>query len=80
MFIRHVKGFQASNIDLSLMKDDLRPAFLLNDVKDAMFRFLKVPRVQAVPTFVLKNVEEFSVHESQPVPDANLYKVEKKSF
>jgi hypothetical protein len=80
MFARHVKGLRMNDVELSLMKADFRSAFILDDVKDAMFRFLKVPRVQAVPTFVLKNVEEFSVHESQPVPDANLYKVEKKSF
>jgi polygalacturonase len=80
MFVRHVKGFVASNIELGLLQDDLRPAFFLNDVKGAEFRFLKVPRYQNVSTFVLKKVEEFSVYRSQPVPDAQLEQVESKSF
>ena len=80
MFVRHVKGFKATNVELGLMKDDLRPAFLLNDVKDAMFRFLKVPRVAEMPTFVLKNVEDFSVRDSRPVPDTSFSTAEKQSF
>ena len=80
MFARHVKGLELNNVQLSLMKDDLRPAFILDDVKDAMFRFLKVPRVQDVPTFMLRNVEDFTVHQSRPVPDTHLDKVEKQSF
>ena len=80
MFVRHVKGLVANNVELSLMKDDLRPAFILDDVKGATFRFLKVPRYQNVSTFILKNVEDFSVYRSQPVPDAQLEQVESKSF
>ncbi|HUJ11831.1 MAG TPA: glycosyl hydrolase family 28-related protein [Verrucomicrobiae bacterium] len=80
MFLRHVKGFRATDIELSLMKDDFRPAFLLTDVKDAVFRFLGVPRVAKVPTFVLRDVEDFSVRESRPVPNTNLQKAEKRSL
>ena len=80
MFARHVKGLEVDNVELSLMKEDLRPAFILDDVKGAEFRFLKVPRYQDVSTFILKNVEDFTVHQSRPVPDAQLEQVEKKSF
>jgi polygalacturonase len=80
MFARHVKGLELNNVQLGLMKDDLRPAFILDGVLDSMFRFLKVPRVQDVPTFMLRNVEDFTVHQSRPVPDTHLDKIEKQSF
>jgi polygalacturonase len=80
MFVRHVRGLVASNVGLSLMQDDLRPAFFLNDVKGIEFRFLKVPRYQNVSTFVLTNVDDFTVYRSGPVPDAHLEQVESKSF
>jgi len=80
MFARHVKGLDVNNVEMGLMKDDLRPAFILDHVKSAEFNFLKVPRVQDVSTFVLKHVEDFTVYRSRPVPDAQLDQVEKKSF
>jgi hypothetical protein len=36
-FIRHVKGIEVSDVEVSYMKEDLRPSFVLNDVKDADF-------------------------------------------
>ena len=80
MFARHVRGLELSNVEISFMKDDLRPAFMLDDVKGAEFRFIKAPRVADVPTFVLKNVEDFTVYQSRPVPDTRLERVEQKSF
>src|SRR5439155_11744256 len=41
-FIRHVKGIELNNVQVTPMKPDARPPFVLNDVKDADFH-----RVQA---------------------------------
>jgi polygalacturonase len=71
-FIRHVKGIELNNIQVSYMKEDLRPSFLLSDVKGADFQHIKAQRATGVPTFVLKNVEDFSIHQSLPVPDTRL--------
>ena len=80
MFVRHVKGLEVSNVELGVMKPDLRPAFVLDDVKRAEFRFLKVPRYQNISAFVLNHIEDFAVHQSYPVPDVRLDQIEKTSF
>jgi polygalacturonase len=71
-FIRHVKGIEMNNVQVSYMKEDLRPSFLLNDVKGADFQHIKAQRATGVPTFVLKDVEDFSIHQSLPVPDTRI--------
>jgi hypothetical protein len=73
LFARHVNGIRLTDLDLSFEKQDLRPALVLDDVKGAEFRFLKSPRV-------LKNVEDFTVHQCRPVLDTHLDRVELKSF
>lgn len=40
-FIRQVKGLEMNNVEISYMNEDLRPAFILNDVKGADFTNLK---------------------------------------
>lgn len=63
-FIRHVKGIEMSDVEVSYMKEDLRPAFVLNDVKGADFYRIKAQHAPDVPTFALMNVENFSVQQS----------------
>jgi hypothetical protein len=71
-FIRHVKGLEMDNVDVSYMKDDVRPAFVLNDVKGADFHRLRAERGVNAPIFLLRDVENFSVQHSQPLPDTRL--------
>ena len=68
-FIRHVKGLEMNNVELSYMKEDLRPAFVLNDVKGADFFRVRAQRAPDVPTFTFLNVENFSVQQSAALPD-----------
>jgi polygalacturonase len=68
-FIRHVKGLEMNNVELSYMKEDLRPAFVLNDVKGADFFRVRAQREPDVPTFTFLNVENFSVQQSSSLPD-----------
>jgi polygalacturonase len=79
-FVRHVNGLEMNDVQISVMKDDLRPAFLLDNVKDADFRNLKAQHAPDVPTFVLTNVTDFEVHQSRGIPDTVLKSVDKKSF
>ena len=79
-FIRHAAGVEMSNIDIRYMKEDRRPAFVLDQVKDADFGHVKAEKASGVPTFVLRNVEGFSVNRSTPVPDMNLPKADHKEF
>jgi hypothetical protein len=79
-FIRHVKGLQMNDVEVSYLKEEARPAFLLNDVKGADFFRVRAQRATGVPTFVLNNVTDFSAQQCGPVPDTRLEHVESKKF
>jgi polygalacturonase len=79
-FIRHAKDLQMDNVEVSFIKDDLRPAFVLNDVKAVEFNNVKAQKAADVPTFVLKNVDNFSTHQCTPVADTKLDRVEEKNL
>ena len=74
-FIRHVKGLQMRDVELSYLKPDVRPPFWLNDVTGISFVNLRVQRESDVPSFVLKNVSDFSILQSWPLPDQRLERV-----
>jgi polygalacturonase len=79
-FIRHARGVELSNVEVGFMSEDLRPAFHLEDVRGATFTGVAAQKVEGVPTFVLKNVEDFSVRLSRPVPDTRVERTESKRF
>ncbi|MDQ2920693.1 MAG: right-handed parallel beta-helix repeat-containing protein, partial [Acidobacteriota bacterium] len=79
-FIRHVKGIEMSNVEVSYMKEDARPPFLLNDVIGSDFLHIKAQRGENVPTFVLKNVESFNLQQSWPLPDTRIERVESRKL
>ena len=68
-FLRHVKNISVNNVEISSLKDDARPAFVLEDVQGADFFRVRSPRVANVPTFTLNNVADFSIAHSKQVPD-----------
>jgi len=75
-----VNGIQFDNIEIRAEKEDLRPAFVLDDVEDADFFRIKVPHAAGVPTFALHNVTDFDVHMCSGVPDTQLKTVENKTL
>lgn len=80
-FVRHVKGLEMRDVEVSFAKEELRPAFVLDHVNGADLRGLKAQRAANVPVFVLKNVEDFSVQQSKGIPDTRLERVvEKKTL
>jgi len=79
-FIRHVKGIELNNVDVGFMADDFRPAFILDDVKGAEFNNVTAQNAEGVPTFVLKNVDDFKTHQCKPVPDTQIESVEQKNL
>ncbi len=60
--------------------EDARPAFVLEDVDGAEFGRIKTPVSAGVPTFALKQVRDFSVFRSKPVPDTVLAEAEKQEI
>lgn len=79
-FIRHVRGLQLSDVQVSYLRDDARPAFWLNQVKDAEFDRLRAQSNAGSPTFYLKHIENFSVQQSWPLPDTRIERTDFKKF
>ena len=59
-FIRHIKGLQMRDVEVSYLTPDQRPAFVLNDVAGAEFINVKAQKEPDVPAFVQKNVTNIS--------------------
>ncbi|MBN2215699.1 MAG: glycoside hydrolase family 28 protein [Bacteroidales bacterium] len=79
-FIRHARGIEMNNVEIGFMEEDLRPAFILDDVKDADFNHVKTQKVGDVPTFMLRMVRNFKTHNCQSVPDTKLDSIEQKEL
>ena len=79
-YVRHVKGIQFDNIEIRAAKDDLRPAFVLEDVEGADFFRIKASQAAGVPAFALRKVSDFAVHMCDGVPDTQLKTAEDESL
>lgn len=78
-YIRHVDGINMDNVEVGYMTDDQRPAFVLNDVKNADFHRVKAQHATGVPTFVLKEIEKFSTSQCL-VPDTQYEREKQKEL
>src|SRR6266571_4481967 len=79
-FIRHVRGLEMSDVAVTYLKDDARPAFILSDAKVVDLRNIKARHGQGLPSFILKDVEDFLLQQSQPLPDTKLATVKRQQF
>jgi polygalacturonase len=79
-FIRHIKGLQMRDVEVSYLSSDQRPAFWLNDVSGAEFIHVKAQRETDIPTFVLKNISNFSLQQSWPLPDQRLERADTRKL
>jgi len=79
-FIRHVKGLEMRDVEVSYLREDARPPFWLNDVIGVDFQHVKTQRSEGMPTFVLKNVADFNTHQCWPLPDTRLDRVDAKKL
>jgi polygalacturonase len=79
-FIRHVKGIEMNGVEVSYLKAELRPPFLLSDVRGADFYRIKAQRALDAPTFILKDVEKFSLQQSHPLTDKWLERAKREKL
>jgi polygalacturonase len=79
-FIRHVDGIQLNGVQVSYLKEDLRPPVVLDGVKGASFDRLRAKHGAGVPVFVLKDVADFDLRQSPGLPDTTLKNVKQKEF
>jgi len=79
-FIRHVNGLEMTGVSVSYLKDELRAPFILADAKSVELRNIKAPHGPDIPSFILKNVEDFALQQSWPLTDMRLKKVTSQQF
>jgi polygalacturonase len=79
-FVRHVNGIEFNDVHVSYLKEDLRPAFQLQEVRDAEFNHVRARHADGIPSVVLRTVEDFAVRNSPGLADAKLKSVERKEF
>ena len=79
-YIRHVKRIGIKDVEIRPMQPDMRPGFVLEDVSGAELIHVKLPQTPEVPSVVLKNVKDFSVTQSKPLPDAQVESAEQKTL
>ena len=62
------------------LKDEMRPALLLDSVTHAAFDQLRAQHAPGVPSILLKNVTDFELRHSRDLPDTTLKSVQEKSL
>ena len=79
-FIRHVHGLELNGVEVTSLKDDARAPFILFDAKSVDLRNIKAQHAAGVPSFILKDVEDFSIQQSYPLRDVRLRKVTRQQL
>ncbi|MBC7401070.1 MAG: right-handed parallel beta-helix repeat-containing protein [Mucilaginibacter sp.] len=79
-FIRNVKDLKMSDVEVSFMKDDFRPAFVLDNVDGADFQHVRAQKADGAAMFMLNKVKNFKIFNSDQVPNTKLAEVDKKEL
>lgn len=79
-FIRHVKDLKMSDVEVSFIKPDLRPAYFLEDIDGADFQHIRASKIEGAATFMLKHVKDFNIYNSKLIPDTVLNDVAAKEL
>jgi polygalacturonase len=79
-FIRHVKGIQMASVEVSFDKQDLRPAWVLDDVEGADFIHIKAKRAPQAQTFALKNIRNFNLYISRPLAETHIESADRRAL
>ena len=80
LFVRHVKGMEFNDVETGFLKEDLRPAFHLENVTAVELNDVKAQHAAGIPVFVLTDVHDFLVQSSPGIPDAKRKSVDHESF
>jgi hypothetical protein len=79
-FIRHVKNLKMHDVQISYLKDDPRPPFILDDVKGAILYDIQAEKSAGVPYFLLRRVQGLNIYRMENVKDVDLRAVDKKEI
>ncbi|MGY4385747.1 polygalacturonase [Pedobacter sp. UYP24] len=79
-FIRNVKDLKMSDVEVSYSSEDLRPAFVLDNVDGADFQHIRAQKADGVPMFMFKQVKNFNLFNSGQLPNTKLATVDKQQL
>jgi polygalacturonase len=79
-FIRHVKNLKMHDVQISYLKTDQRPPFVLDDLKGAILYDIQAQKEPRVPTMLLKNSSDVTIYRVDNVKDQSLKTADKKSL
>jgi polygalacturonase len=79
-FIRHVKNLKMNDVQVSFLKEDARPAFVLDDVSDAKFTDIQAEKTSGSTNFKMKNVNNISFEKVEGVKDVKIKKTVAKNL
>lgn len=79
-FVRHVKNIKMHDVQISFMKEEPRPAFILDDVKGAILYDVQAQTGKDASTLILKNSSDIDLHSVKGVKDAVIKNADKKTL
>ncbi|MGN6247384.1 MAG: rhamnogalacturonidase [Ginsengibacter sp.] len=79
-YIRHVKDLKMHDVQVSYLKDDYRPPFILDDVKGAILYDIQAEKNSATSSFILKNVKDIHISQTKNVKDTFIDMAAKKDL
>jgi hypothetical protein len=79
-FIRHAKGIELNDVDVSYIKEDNRPAFVLDTVERIEFQHCKAATANLRPMFVLMKAKAISAHQCAGHADFKVDSVARKEM
>jgi hypothetical protein len=79
-FVRHVKNLKMHDVQLSFLKDEPRPAFILDDVKGAILYDVQAQTSGGASTIVLKNSKDIDIQRIKGLKDQSVKNADKKNL
>jgi hypothetical protein len=79
-FIRHAKGIELNNVELSFMKEDRRPAFVIDETEGVELAHVRAQKATGIPTVVLIDAKDFVVSGASSIPDIRLAAAAKREL
>jgi polygalacturonase len=79
-FIRHAKGIELNDIDVSYMKEDRRPAFVLDGVDGIALHNCKVQKASGIPWLAMMKAKNVGAHGCAGLADFQADSVARKEM
>jgi hypothetical protein len=79
-FIRHASGIHLTDVDVGYIKEDRRPAFVLDSVESISLEHCKAQKATGVPTLVMMNAKGVEAHHCAGFPDFRTDAVARKEM